>query len=61
MQVIIELIAGFLALLAAVALAQFGVDLHTPRQADREIHRTADCADKPAAGITAAPVPGLDC
>lgn len=45
MQALIELIAGFIALLAAVALAQFGVDLHSPRKADREVHRISDCRE----------------
>ena len=46
MQALIELIAGFIAMLAAVALAQFGVDL-TPRdQPDREVHRVANCDDR---------------
>ena len=46
MQALIELIAGFIAMLAAVALAQFGVDL-TPRdQPDREVHRVSNCDDR---------------
>lgn len=48
MQALIELIAGFIALLAAVALAQFDVDLRPPVSADREIHRLSDCGDPPA-------------
>ncbi|CAN5299439.1 hypothetical protein BH10PSE2_BH10PSE2_19410 [soil metagenome] len=47
MQALINLITGFIALLAATALAQFGVDLQTPRGSERgterEVHRTADC------------------
>jgi hypothetical protein len=50
MQALVELIAGLIALLAAAVLAQFGVDTHAPRAADREVHRTTDCrADAPAA------------
>ena len=41
-------------MLAAAALSQFGVDLHAPRHADREIQRVQDCKDKPAATITVA-------
>lgn len=47
MQALIELLAGFIALLAAAALAQFGVDLNTARP-DREIHRVSDCAEPTA-------------
>ena len=51
MQALIELIAGFIALLAAVALAQFDVDLRPPANSDREIHRLADCGDAPAKAV----------
>lgn len=47
MQALIELIAGFVALLAAAALAQFGVDFHAPRNVDREVHRVTDCREAP--------------
>jgi len=43
MQALIELIAGFIALLAAAALSQFGVDLHRPSAPEREVHRVVDC------------------
>jgi hypothetical protein len=50
MQALVELIAGFIALLAAAVLSQFGVDIHSPRPADREVHRVTDCrTDAPAA------------
>lgn len=48
MHALIELIAGFVALLAAAALSQFGVDIQTPQSHDREIHRVAECSDAPA-------------
>lgn len=60
MQALIELIAGFIALLAAAALSQFGVDLNSPPQNDREVHRIADCKDAPAGKSFAAPAP-RDC
>lgn len=44
MQALVEFIAGFIALLAAAVLSQFGVDTHAPSQADREVHRVADCS-----------------
>ena len=53
MQALIEFIAGFVAMLAAAALSQFGVDLD-PRQApQREIHRVHDCGDSPPAAVLA--------
>lgn len=45
MQALIELIAGFIVLLAAAALSQFGVDLQSARPSDREVHRVSDCPD----------------
>jgi len=48
MQALIELIAGFLALLAAAALSQFGVDMETRKPTEREIHRTSDCPPPPS-------------
>jgi len=54
MQALIEFIAKFVAMLAAAALSQFGVDLD-PRQApQREIHRVRDCDDGPSAALIAA-------
>lgn len=44
-QALVELIAGFIAMLAAVALAQFGVDLTPKDRTDREVHRVANCDD----------------
>jgi len=43
LQALIDLIAGFIALLAAAALSQFGVDLHRPSAPEREVHRVVDC------------------
>lgn len=54
MQALIEFIAGIVAMLAAAALSQFGVDLdprHTPQ---REIHRVRDCGDSPSAAVLTA-------
>lgn len=47
MQALIELLAGFIAMLAAAALAQFGVDLNAAPQPDREVHRVNDCPEAP--------------
>ncbi|MFN3670105.1 MAG: hypothetical protein ACK4VY_12410 [Brevundimonas sp.] len=62
MQALIEFIAGFVAMLAAAALSQFGVDLD-PRQApQREIHRVRDCGDSPSAVVRVASSEGnQDC
>ena len=49
MQALIELIAGFVAFLAAAALSQFGLDLTTPQDNQREIHRIRDCGGEKAA------------
>ncbi len=43
MQALIEMIAGFFAMLAAAALSQFGLDLSAPQKPEREIHRVRDC------------------
>lgn len=64
MRVLIELIAGFVALLAAFALAQFGVDLGPGPKSDREIQRVLDCGDETAPGqalLRAAPAPSRNC
>jgi len=54
MQALIEFIAGFVAMLAAAALSQFGVDLD-PRQApQREIHRVRDCGESPSIAVIVA-------
>jgi hypothetical protein len=51
MQALIDLIAGFIAMLAAAALSQFGVDLDAPRKPDREIHRVRDCAERTSSTV----------
>ncbi|MES2860629.1 MAG: hypothetical protein V4701_04120 [Pseudomonadota bacterium] len=43
MQALIELLAGFIALLAITALAQFGVNLDSSARAEPEVHRVSDC------------------
>ena len=52
-QALIELLAGFIALLAAAALAQFGVDLTTAPRPDREVHRVSDCPEAPTGSLIA--------
>lgn len=63
MQALIELIAGFIAMLAAVALSQFGVDLNPAHDVDREVHRVVHCDDvtvQDAKAVTV-PVEAQDC
>lgn len=54
MQALIEFIAGFVAMLAAAALSQFGVDLDSRPAPQREIHRFRDCGDGAATAVFAA-------
>ena len=42
MQALIEIIVGFVAMLAAAALSQFGLDMDTSPKPQREIHRVRD-------------------
>lgn len=51
MQALIELIVGFIALLAAAVLSHFGVDLNTRAEPDREVHRVRHCDEKPSSVI----------
>ncbi|HEY1225367.1 MAG TPA: hypothetical protein VGE54_09085 [Brevundimonas sp.] len=61
MQALIEFIAGFIALLAAAVLSQFGVDMNMPRHNDREVHRVQDCAQQPPANAFVADDARKDC
>lgn len=42
-QALIEMIAGFIALLAAMALAQFGMDMAQSTKPEREVRRIENC------------------
>ena len=61
MQALIEMIIGFIALLAAAALSQFGLQVDTPKKSEREVHRVRDCGDAPAATVIAAPPARREC
>ena len=63
MQALIELIAGLIAMLAAVALSQFGVDLTPVPESHHEVHRVASCDDVIVqdAGTLAVTVESQDC
>ncbi|HZW15658.1 MAG TPA: hypothetical protein VFF66_05330 [Brevundimonas sp.] len=54
MQRLIQMIIGFIALLAAAALSQFGLQLDSPEKPQREIHRVRECGDKPVTTVLAA-------
>lgn len=54
MQALIEMIIGFVAVLAAAALSLFGLQLDAPEKPEREIHRVRDCGDQPPATLLAA-------
>lgn len=60
MQALIELLAGFIALLATAALAQFGVNLDSAARPDREVHRVSDCAPPSTEALLTAQ-PKKDC
>lgn len=59
MHVLLELIVGLVALLAAATLSPFGVDLQTPRGGDREVHRVSDCNERSSTATKVASSP--DC
>ena len=61
MQWLVELIAGFVALLAAAALSQFGLDLDAPRKPDREVQRVRDCNPDAAHVVLAVAERKRDC
>lgn len=61
MQALIEMIIGFIALLAAAALSQFGLQLDAPKKSEREVHRVQDCGEAPAAGVIAGTGRRPDC
>ena len=53
MQALIDIIAGFVAILAAAALSLFGVDMNAPEKSAPEIHRIRDCGDATATPLLA--------
>jgi hypothetical protein len=63
MQALIEIIAGFVAMLAAAALSQFGLDLDSPQKPQREIHRVRDdgCKDASATVLAVTSERKQDC
>jgi hypothetical protein len=60
MQALIDLLAGFIAFLAAAVLSQFGVDLSPPHAPEPEIHRVQNCPGAPV-GTVDVKAPAQDC
>lgn len=48
LQALLEMLIGLVALIAAAALSQFGVDLNLPQSDSRDVQRVSDCGDRPA-------------
>ncbi len=59
MQALIELLAGFIVMLATAALAQFGVSLDRAPEPQPEVRRVVDCA--PTASMTRTADAPRDC
>lgn len=59
MQALIELLAGFIIMLATAALAQFGVSLDRAPEPQAEVRRVVDCT--PTAAIAAPTEAPRDC
>jgi hypothetical protein len=58
-QALIQLLAGFIIMLATAALAQFGVSLSRASEPEREVHRVVDCT--PAASASRSSETPRDC
>jgi len=61
MQALIEMIIGFIALLAATALAQFGVESRAEPTANQEVHRVVDCDKRPSSAVLVSSTTKRDC
>lgn len=61
MQALIEMIIGFIAMLAAVALAQFGVESRAEPTSRQEVHRVSDCDKQPPSAVLISASPRRDC
>ena len=61
MQALIEMIIGFIAMLAAAALAQFGVESRAEPTSRPEVHRVTDCEKRPASTVLVGTATERDC
>lgn len=61
MQALIEMIIGFIAMLAAAALAQFGVESRAEPTSRPEVHRVTDCDKQPPSAVLVGTTAKRDC
>lgn len=61
MQALIEMIIGFIAMLAAAALAQFGVESRAEPNTRPEVQRVTDCDRTPSSSVLVSTAPKRDC
>lgn len=61
MQALIEMIIGFIAFLAAAALAQFGVESRAEPTSRQEVHRVIECDKQPSSTVLVGTAPKRDC
>ena len=61
MQALIEMIIGFIAMLAAAALAQFGVESRAEPTSRPEVHRVTDCEKRPSSAVMVGSAARQDC
>ncbi|MEH6698346.1 MAG: hypothetical protein V7672_06585 [Brevundimonas sp.] len=61
MQALIEMIIGFIAMLAAAALAQFGVESRAEPASRPEVHRVTDCEKRPTSAVLVGTAVKQDC
>jgi hypothetical protein len=52
LQALIQLLVGFIVMLATAALAQFGVSLDRAAEPEREVHRVVDCTPNASISMT---------
>lgn len=51
MQILLDMLKALIAMIAAAALSQFGVELQVKDAVDREVERVQVCTPEQAAGI----------
>ena len=61
MQALIEMIIGFIAMLAAAALAQFGVESRAEPTSRPEVQRVTDCDKRPTSTVLVGTAAKRDC
>lgn len=52
MQILIDMLKALIAMIAAAALSQFGVELQVRNAVEREVERVQICTPEQGAGIT---------